>query len=112
MMDFDLLKKVSEYRKSGVDVALLTVVKAKGSTPLKAGAKMAILENGTSLGTIGGGCVEAKARTCAMKVLFEEQKSQSILIELNDEIGTKDGDVCGGTMDVLIEYLKGKSAGE
>ncbi|MCZ7671723.1 MAG: XdhC family protein [Chloroflexi bacterium] len=39
---------------AGETVVLATIVKARGSVPRHAGAKMIVYENGRSLGTIGG----------------------------------------------------------
>jgi len=66
---------------------------------------MAILPNGRCLGTIGGGCVEAQIKTRALRILIEEQATRTITAYLNDELGSEDGDVCGGIMTLLIEYL-------
>ncbi len=50
-------------------VALCTLVKARGSTPQEAGAKMAVTRDGTLHGTLGGGCVEAEVRRRAVEFL-------------------------------------------
>ena len=100
-----LMEAIQEHRDRGVAVALVTVVATKGSTPREEGAKMAILPNGSAIGTIGGGCVEGKIRSTALRVLIREKTSRTVVAELNEEIGSEQGDVCGGTMSVLIEYL-------
>jgi xanthine dehydrogenase accessory factor len=105
MKDLELFQEIQNYRKRGVDVALVTVVETQGPTPRGEGAKMAILPNGSCLGTIGGGCVEARIKTTALKILIEERTNRTITTHLDDEFGTKDGDVCGGTMIMLVEYL-------
>ena len=105
MKDLELFQEIQNYRKRGADVALVTVVETQGSTPREQGAKMAILPNGTCLGTIGGGCVEARIKTTALKILIEERTNRTVTARLDDEFGTKDGDVCGGTMTMLVEYL-------
>jgi xanthine dehydrogenase accessory factor len=105
MKDLELFQEIQNCRKRGVDVALVTVVETEGSTPREEGAKMAILPNGSCLGTIGGGCVEARIKTTALRILIKERTNQAITARLNDEFGTKDGDVCGGTMTMLVECL-------
>ena len=105
MKDLELFQEIQNYRKRGVDVALVTVVETQGSTPREEGAKMAILPNGSCLGTIGGGCVEVRIKTTALRILIKERTNQAITAHLNDEFGTEDGDVCGGTMTMLVEYL-------
>ena len=39
-------------------VVLATVVRTKGSTPQKPGAKLLVRQDGSGAGTLGGGCVE------------------------------------------------------
>ena len=41
-------------------MSLVTVISTKGSTPRKAGSKMIVYDSGKIIGTIGGGCAEAK----------------------------------------------------
>jgi xanthine dehydrogenase accessory factor len=105
MTDLELFQEIQNLRRRGVDLALVTVVDTQGSTPRGEGAKMAILPNGSCLGTIGGGCVEARIKTTALKILIEERTNRTITVHLDDEFGTKDGDVCGGTMTMLVECL-------
>jgi xanthine dehydrogenase accessory factor len=105
MKDLELFQEIQNYREQGIDVALVTVVETQGSTPREEGAKMAILPNGKMLGTIGGGCVEARIQSTALKILIKERTTRTITAHLNDELGTYDGDICGGTMTMLVEYL-------
>ena len=53
---------------AGEAVAVCTLVRTRGSTPQKPGAVMVVLRDGKTLGTIGGGCVEAEVRTRALSV--------------------------------------------
>ena len=48
---------------------MCTVVAARGSTPQAAGARMLLLGDGKTIGTLGGGCVEAEVRQQAIKLL-------------------------------------------
>lgn len=105
MKDLELFKEIQEFRKKGVDVALVTVVETRGPTPRGEGAKMAILPNGNCLGTIGGGCVEARIKTTALKILIKDRSNQVITTHLDNEVGAENGDVCGGSMTMLVEYL-------
>ena len=107
MKDLELFKEVQAIRKKGVSVALVTVVDTRGPTPRGEGAKMAILPNGTCLGTIGGGCVEARIKTTALKILIKDRSNRTVTTHLDNELGAENGDVCGGTMTMLVEYLHG-----
>jgi xanthine dehydrogenase accessory factor len=85
-------------------VALVTVVRANGSTPQRAGAKMLVFADGRTIGTIGGGCYENEACLKARDAIASGR--QSLLhFELNDDFAQENGLVCGGQMDVHIDPL-------
>ncbi|NLI12749.1 MAG: XdhC family protein [Peptococcaceae bacterium] len=99
--------KESLYRaiiaaKEGTPAALATIVKTKGSTPRKAGARMLIYRDGRILGTIGGGCGESEVRLQALGVI-DEQKARLHKVSLTADIAAAEGMACGGTMEVFIE---------
>jgi len=86
----------------GARAAMATVVKTRGSTPQQVGAKMVIFDDGTFIGTVGGGCVEADIWAEAREVL-RTGTSDIYRFNLNDEYEDSEGMVCGGQMEVLIE---------
>ena len=86
----------------GERAAMATVVKTRGSTPQQVGAKIVIFDDGSFIGTVGGGCVEADIWAEAREVL-RTGKADIYHFNLNDEYADADGMVCGGQMDVLIE---------
>ena len=57
----ELLDAVAGVLARGERAALVTIVRASGSTPQRVGAKMLVLEDGRLVGTIGGGCYENDA---------------------------------------------------
>lgn len=81
-------------------VTLCTVVETNGSTPLKAGAKMLVWENGQTAGTIGGGNIEKKVIATAMETY------QSGRPTLEDYALLKEQMCCGGSMKIFIEPMK------
>src|ERR1700730_16673892 len=87
---------------SGASAAMATVLRTRGSTPQQVGAKMVIFDDGSFIGTVGGGCVEADIWAEARDVL-RTGKSDIYHFNLNDEYEDAEGMVCGGQMDVLIE---------
>ncbi len=56
-----LFSKVLASLERGEPVALCTLLEASGPTPRGAGAKMAVFEDGSIAGTIGGGALEYRA---------------------------------------------------
>src|SRR5436853_3418977 len=82
--------------------AMATVVKTKGSTPQQVGAKIVVFDDGSFIGTVGGGCVEADIYAICRETL-ESGEMEIHEFNLNDDYAQADGMVCGGTMFVLIE---------
>jgi xanthine dehydrogenase accessory factor len=82
----------------------VTVVRAQGSTPQRAGAKMLVFADGRIVGTIGGGCYENEAIGKA-RLAIEDGGSQLLHFELNDDFAQENGLICGGRMDVHIDPL-------
>jgi xanthine dehydrogenase accessory factor len=83
----------------------VTVVRVRGSTPQRAGAKMLVFADGRTLGTIGGGCYENDAFWKAREAL-NTGKPLLLHYELNDDFAQENGLVCGGQMDVHIDPLE------
>src|SRR6059058_5898740 len=65
----ELLEEILRRADAGEALAVCTVVRTRGSTPQKTGAVMLVTRDGQTLGTIGGGCVEAEVRTRALQQL-------------------------------------------
>ena len=100
----DLLSQIVRRAKLGEAVALCTVVAARGSTPQGKGAAMLVLRDGTSIGTLGGGCVEAEVRVQAQRLMSDNQ-NRLLHFSLNQDFGWDDGLVCGGNMDIAIQIF-------
>ena len=84
---------------------LATLINRVGSAPRAVGAKYLIKEDGTSTGSIGGGCVEAEVWQEAQKVV--EKKEVKILhFDLTSEQLAEGGLVCGGNIDIFLEPLR------
>jgi xanthine dehydrogenase accessory factor len=80
-------------------------VRANGSTPQRAGAKMLVFADGRTVGTIGGGCYENDAFWKAREAIATG-KSSLQHYQLNDDFAQENGLVCGGQMDVHIDPLE------
>lgn len=104
--DERLFALVAGEAAAGRPVVLATVVARRGSVPREIGAKMIFWANGEARGSIGGGCVEARVAAEARDVLLRTRCPRVVSVSLTDlpEGGT--GDVCGGQMDVFLDYLK------
>ena len=96
---------------AGEPVALCTVVAARGSTPQAAGARMLLLGDGRTVGTLGGGCVEAEVRQQAIKLLHA-RTSKLLTFKLDHDYGWDDGLICGGSMDIFVQTLASRGDAE
>jgi xanthine dehydrogenase accessory factor len=105
----EVLEQVVKRCDAGERVSLCTVVGARGSTPQAAGARMLVLAGGQSIGTLGGGCVEAEVRQQALKLL-QNNLTQTLTFKLDHDYGWDDGLICGGTMDILVQTLDSQAA--
>ena len=77
---------------------MATVVKTKGCTPQKPGAKLLVREDGSGVGTLGGGCVEGDIWFAAKELLKTFGPSQFREYQLNEDLAAEEGLVCGGSM--------------
>ncbi len=103
MTDNDIFDKLSALRKQQIPACLATIVRSDGSTPRKIGAKMIICVDGTTYGSVGGGCGENQVRTAAYKSVLLQKEPKLLEVDLTDDLGTKGGDVCGGKMWIFVE---------
>ena len=95
---------VAELEK-GNPMVVATVVHTKGSTPQKPGAKLLVRDDGSGVGTLGGGCVEGDIWFAASQLLKRGGASQYRDYELNEDLAAQDGLVCGGTMYFVIDPI-------
>ncbi|HOK40247.1 MAG TPA: XdhC family protein [bacterium] len=103
----NLINLFNEGLRAEVPFVLVTVVDVCGSAPQSAGARMIVFADKTIIGTVGGGCVEGEVIQEAIKMLVynNEKEIKIIKVDLTDEIGNKDGDICGGSMFFLLEKI-------
>ncbi|MXX93574.1 MAG: hypothetical protein F4Y63_09045 [Chloroflexi bacterium] len=87
-------------------MVVATVVRTSGSTPQKSGAKLLVREDGSGVGTLGGGCVEGDIWFAAQELLKRGGDAELRDYQLNEDLAAQDGLVCGGTMYFLIDPVR------
>ncbi len=100
----DLYREIVRIIEKGERAALATVVGSTGSTPGKESAKMLIRADGTSVGSIGGGCTEAEVWALARKVMETEQPIRQSF-KLTPKVAEEEGLACGGIVEIFIEPI-------
>ena len=68
----DLFEEIVKMRNAGLRGAMATIVHTNGSIPSYESSRMLVREDGSFVGTIGGGCVEADVWAAAREVMDQE----------------------------------------
>jgi xanthine dehydrogenase accessory factor len=84
----------------GTPAVLGIIVEATGSTPQKTGAKMLVKADGGTVGTVGGGEVEAQVIRAALDVI-REGAPRLLHLDLTEAAGY----LCGGRLQVYLEPI-------
>jgi xanthine dehydrogenase accessory factor len=100
----DIFQEIVRIRSEGQRAALATVINAEGSTPRETGSKMLIRSDGTLLGSIGGGSLEAQVCKVAIKVI-RENRPTILRFDLTGKEVAEEGMICGGNMEVFVEPI-------
>jgi xanthine dehydrogenase accessory factor len=98
----DIYEEIVKLRGEGRRGAVATIVNVRGSIPSFKTAKMLVRDDGSIVGTIGGGCVEAEVWQAAREVM-ESEKPRTLSFDLNQDPKYDTGLVCGGTLEIFIE---------
>jgi xanthine dehydrogenase accessory factor len=100
----DIYQEIVRIKEESGEAALVTIVSATGSTPREEGAKMLVKPDGTIVGTIGGGSLEAQVIEEAVKVI-KLGKPKRIHMSLTAREAEEAGMICGGELEVFIEPI-------
>jgi xanthine dehydrogenase accessory factor len=101
MMDADISEEIRRIRAAEEEAALATIVLARGSVPRREGTKMLVRADGTTLGSLGGGELDAKVCQKARHVIGKGKPERMHLELTKNQMDM----VCGGQMEVFIEPL-------
>jgi len=81
--------------------ALATVIGRSGSAPQVVGARLLLMGDGTLIGTVGGGAIEAQVLDACRQSLIDG-RTRRIEAHLVRDLGM----CCGGAMEVFVEHLQ------
>ncbi len=104
MTPAEIMRTLSERLAQGLPTALATVTATSGSAPREAGAKMLVYPDGKSLGTIGGGRLEAQVTSDALEALKLGQPSAKSYALEPKSLGM----YCQGSVEVFIDIFAEK----
>ncbi len=100
----DIYEEIARLRKEGKRAALATIIQIRGSVPSFETAKVLVREDGSTLGTVGGGCVENDVWKAARQVMYEE-RPRRLLFDLTDSSNIEAGLICGGKVEIFVEPI-------
>ncbi len=98
----DIYEELVRLRRLGQKCAMATIVQVNGSIPSYESAKLLVREDGSMIGTIGGGCVEAEVWNAAREVM-ETERPRHMTFNLGQDAAYDNGLICGGQLDVFVE---------
>ena len=101
-----LLDAMVQAENARTPAVLATIVARHGSTPRDVGAKMLILPDGSTVGSVGGGIMEHYTVQAAQKLLAQAAPALQCL-QLSADGKNEDAAIaaCGGSMEVLLQTL-------
>lgn len=99
-----LTEKMIRAIEAGEKVVLCTIIASSGSSPRGAGTRMAVFQDGSTCGTVGGGKVEMIAAREAMEI-FQTGKTAVRAFGLAPEQVNSIGMVCGGNVTIYYQLL-------
>lgn len=90
--------------EDGRKKTVATIVSRKGSAPRGIGTKMLIYEDGMTVDTIGGGCVESEIIQKALLMMRTgTPEFQICRVDMTMDAAEDEGMVCGGVVEVMLE---------
>lgn len=100
----DILPDLLTRWRAGQAIGMATVIATFQSAPRPPGASMLVCEDGSVVGSVSGGCVEATVYDTAQSVLVS---GRSVLERygVSDDDALAVGLTCGGVLDVFIEKV-------
>ncbi len=98
----DIVKAHLKAKQDGLKTVLATVVDLDGSSYRKPGVRMLIVENGSMIGAVSGGCVE-KDIVRQSQTVFQDGKSKMMTYDGRYRLG------CEGILYILLEEFQPES---
>ncbi len=100
----DIIREIADLKESREQAALASLVWSSGSIPMSDRAKMLIRARRSSVGTIGGGCLEAEIINVGREVM-ETGRPHLTRYTMTEKEAGESGLNCGGTVRILTEPI-------
>lgn len=110
-IDLTVLQQLHHWRAQGLHAILATVVRTWGSSPRPVGAMMALCENGQTVGSVSGGCIEDDLLQRYTRVGTRMQHAsdwvrppERVTYGVTADEAHRFGLPCGGTLELVLEF--------
>ena len=100
----DVLEQIGQWKASGRNVAVATVITTWGSSPRPVGSQLAVDEAGAMVGSVSGGCIEGAVVKEALEAIADG-KPRLLDFGVTDEQAWDVGLACGGKVQVFVEKV-------
>ena len=99
-----LYREMAELLRKGESLVVATIFDKTGSAPRSDGSKMVVRSNGSIMGSVGGGRLEAEALQLAAGI-FQSKQSLFQSFDLSGEDAAGMAMICGGQGEILLDYI-------
>ena len=86
-------------------VAIATVVRTWGSSPLPQGSQMVVDGEGNFSGSVSGGCIEGAVIEAALGLLASAPGSKLLRFGVTNQRAWEVGLSCGGEIEIFVETV-------
>jgi xanthine/CO dehydrogenase XdhC/CoxF family maturation factor len=110
----EVFERIARLSEAGRRAVLATVVGTEGSAYRRAGAKFLVEDDGRTLGSLSGGCLESDVRENALRMFREAAPPRLIRYDTgaDDEAVWGLGLGCSGTIEVFLQSATGPGRNE
>ena len=99
----DVLPTLRRWTEEEKRFALATVTRTWGSSPRAVGSVMGVCSDGSTCGSVSGGCIESSVIEDALQALKSGEPRRLHFGHVSDEKAWEVGLSCGGEIDVWID---------
>ncbi len=105
----ELYNAMLELLQQGESFAVATIFDKSGSAPRAEGAKMIVRADGSIIGSIGGGRLEAGAISLAREIIAA-RKTVVQSFDLTSTDAAASDMICGGSGEILVDFIDADDA--
>lgn len=100
----DVIATTEQWLVEGRKIALATVIKTWGSSPLPVGSQLVIDDNYNFVGSVSGGCIEGAVIEEA-QIVMKDTEPKLLKFGIGNEQAWEVGLSCGGDIEIYLEPL-------